>query len=391
MNKIVNSKNIEIDNFELFEQAAESVVINRTITNTTSINDCLSKEYEISHDAIHKIIHIYDEFHKRIPYPLNSLDTDLRYAAAFWMLKIKMKLESDVDIKAYIDDGLHIILDSKTNTVLTFINRTWGIEDVANIPEQTIETDKYVEHPGFKEFIWVVERMVKNEKINDYYSIFMRDFFEACNKNPMVLKWELANILTFSNPPKHINFQENRIYDVVTGDTYSLDIYTVGSRGVGKKQQVWTLDPTQDTPIESRNKQVPVYNYTTFIKPTNTMNKPKHDMLRPVDIQGISSLFCKLCTLKATHDTSVFPKFYGLFYNDYFVFIIDSKLYVCDKTKYSDVKEIARGVELYGADNGFVYFAKYKRLTAGVSKETIYSYSLSDTKLRVCKIQMKQL
>ena len=75
---------------------------------------------------------------------------------------------------------------------------------------------------------------MRGESLRDFYQVFMKEFYEACNGEPMLLKWELAHILDFGYVPKQLNFKDNRIIDLNTGCEYFLDIFSAGKREVSE-------------------------------------------------------------------------------------------------------------------------------------------------------------
>lgn len=58
----------------------------------------------------------------------------------------------------------------------------------------------------------------------------MPSFVQACKNQPMVLKWELSNMLKFGYVPKKQVFLNNSLIDRQKNLIYSIDIYVAGMR-----------------------------------------------------------------------------------------------------------------------------------------------------------------
>ena len=87
MKKLVNSKVIDIDNIELFEMAAEGMVLqSQTVSNTSDGID-----QDMNSPAIQRYIKLYDIFFKSMPYPLYAIESDIKYATLANFIKSCLK------------------------------------------------------------------------------------------------------------------------------------------------------------------------------------------------------------------------------------------------------------------------------------------------------------
>ena len=380
MQKLVNGKVISIDNLDLFEAAAEGAAINRTLPNIIP-NDRLQLDFEL----IEKIINTYKTFYKSLPFPLYSIDSNTKYCSAGLIIKRDLKLKN----KMWVDNGLYICMDEEKYLCLGFINESWGIVKVQQIQTDNVDVDTFKGQLGFDEFAWVLVSLFKGEKTDNYYNIFMPKFVEACNNQHSIMRWELSNMLQFNPIPVKKELSENKVLDVRSGDEYTLDIYLTGKRRTSDQYLSWSM---QSDSTNTEYKTINVYGYELYKKSANKMANKKlgEDKLKQTNLYGINSLFCELCTIKNLHSIDRFPIYKGIIIDNHLVFIIDNRLFATSVNNYSDAKEIARGVEIYSYNNRFIYLIKPKSISMGIRKETVYSYSLEDANMRLCKIQFSR-
>lgn len=376
---MVNGRIVDIKNIDIFEKAAEGTAVNRTLPNIIP-NDTLNLDF----DLVEKYINAYKKFYASLPFPLYGVDTDLKYCAA----GLFIKKETATNIRMWTNNGLFICVDADRKLALGFVNNSWGIVYVNEIKEDNLNIQNYRDNIGFEEFVWVTASLFKGEGTSKYYEVFMPKFVEACGSQHVVMRWELGNILQFGNIPDRMTMQLNKVIDLNNKSNYTLDIFVAGTRETKDKQQVWSFYDS-DTRSEVKSKSVKVYGYDLYNKPiiTGDSIKAGEDKIKPAELYGINSLFCTLCTIKSVGEADDFPDFLGFIADGNLVFSVDGRVFVAKSDNYTEAKEVARGVEIYSYKRGVVYLSKPKVIAAGIKKEVIYSYSLVDGNLRLCKIQ----
>ena len=197
-------------------------------------------------------------------------------------------------------------------------------------------------------------------------------------------------MLTFGNVPEKLNLPENKIQGLDTKTQYSLDIFTAGTRLSREKQTYISL--VGNGGISDRQKEIKVYDFDLYSKPINRTGykiKPGTDKMKSTEVYGINTLFFTLCSIKNASDQDKFSDFSGFICDNNLVFCVDGRVFVTSASKFTEAYEIARGVEIYSYDRNTVYISVIQKVDRGdgVKKEQIYSYSLIDKQLRLCKIQ----
>ena len=378
LKKKVNGKTVDIQNVEVFEKAAEGMAINRTTTSTVfNIPENIM-------DRAQEYINLYISFYKSLPFPLYAIDSNVKYATIGCFIKKRSQSKP----KMWVNNALFICIDEETGTTIQFVNMTWGIVGVDIIKEDNTNLEEYQDECGFGDFIWALAKIIKKQSTSTYYNEFMKEFIEACNSQPLVLKWELGNMLEFGRVPDRQEFKHNQIMDLTNGGQYSLDIYITGLRETKKKQHVWSLFDDEVEPV-IKPKYVKQYGFDTYKKELvqdDEKVEPNCDKMKKVEMFGMTSIFNTLCAIRNAAEHEVFEDYSGFIADGSLIFAINNRVFIAKAYRFVEPKEVARGVELYSYDRGIVYFLKSKTIAKGIKKETVYSYSLKDGNLRLCKI-----
>ena len=378
MKKLVNGKVIDVDNIELFELAAEGLAL----SSTTSSNTADGLQGDINSELVKGYIKQYDAFFKYMPYPLYAVERDIKYAT----LGNFIKFISKKPVEMWVNNGLYIRVDRETGLTLKIVNNTWSVVYTKAVETDNTSMDLYRNQVGYKEYSWVLQRVLNKEGTADFYNRFMGDFVRACNGETMVLKWELENVLTFSTVPKQIGLKENKIINLGADEEYSLDIYCNGVTDTGGEIAKWVLGPNGPISSVSQKKQIWTYGFDAYSK---TISLGVSERMTKCNINGLHNLFMKLCGIKNAHNSQTFPIFKGMMYESALAFTINKTLFVTKSNRLAEPKEVANGVEIYSFDSGKVYFVKSKKINEAISKEVIYSYNIKDDTVRLCKIYFK--
>lgn len=376
MKKLVNGKVIDITNIELFELAAEGMALQNTAISST--NDGI--EANINTPLVRKYIKQYDIFFKAMPYPLYAIESDIKYATLGNFLKSLSKEH----ISMWVDNGLHIRLDKETGMTLKIVNNTWSIVYSKDSHEDNTSLDLFSESVGYKEYSWILRKIINKETTANFYMEFMPDFVKACNNQPMVIKWELENILTFGSIPNRVELVPNKIINPGSDEEYSLDIYCTGTVETEEAVPVFSLSGDNGS-AKTKYKSIKTYGFDAYAKPLSDGTKTS-GKLEKCKVTGLHNLFMQLCSLKSISEMSKFPYFEGIIADNVLVFVIDKRLYISKSNRIMEPKDIAHGVELYTVEKGKVYFIKSKKITNKINKDSLYSYNIQSGALRLCKI-----
>lgn len=375
MKKLVNGKVIEINNIELFELAAEGLALQNTAISTTS--DGI--EANINSPLVHKYIKQYDIFFKSMPYPLYAIEDDIKYATLGNFIKSLAKEH----ITMWVDHGLHIKLDENTGMTLRIVNNTWSIIYNKETRSDNTSMELFRESIGYEEYTWLLRKIVNKETTANFYMEFMPDFVRACNSQPMVIKWELENILTFCNIPNRQEFRPNKIIDTENNKEYTLDIFCTGVVDTDEKVKSWNL--TGDSVGSGMQyRTMKTYGFDAYSKPLSDGAKTS-GKFEKCKVNGLHNLFMQLCAIKSANDLSKFPYFEGIISENNLIFSIDKRLYISKSNRLMEPKDIAHGIELYAVENGKIYFIKSKKINEKISKDSLYSYTIKNGAIRLCK------
>lgn len=356
LRKRVNGKIIDIGNIELFEHAYDGMLTNRKVSNH------INKFINFNPRVLGRYISTYRKFYNSLPFPIYSIDTDLKYCIAG--LYIKKELGS-LD-KIWVDNGLFICLDEPKKIALNFVNDSWGVVIVDDVISMDLDINNYSSYVGFDEFVWVISNMFNNNSINSYYNIFMPEFIKACEYKPDIMKKELGNILNLFEIPDELYIRDNVILDVQTRSEYIFDIYNVGTR-------------------DYNGTEMPVYGYDSYIKEKSGLN----NKLRLDKLASFNGLFCNLCAIRAFNNYNDFPIFKGLIADNRLVYYVDNKVFVAKANRGTEGEEIACGYKIHSYKSGVVYLSKTEDMPGGIQKKLVYSYGLKTKNLTLCGVIYK--
>lgn len=367
---------VDIPNIELFEKAAEHQLVTTPCCSAITdlaIDNC---------DKINLYILSYLRVYRSLPFPLNNIEDDIKYI----VIGTFMADKSSQPIHMWVDNGLVIVLNEKDRKIIKFKGLYWAIQTARELKEDNLDMQNWREYVGYKEYDWVLKQLMNGKPTQDFYETFMPKFVQACKNQPMVLKWELGNILKFGYVPKEQEFKTNVIMDKTRNEQYSLDLYVAGMR----KDTCRTIIQigSDDADDEEYNPSIKVYGFTVFKKPikfTSDM-KPGDDKIKRCDIPCMAQIFQRLTAIRNQTDATDFEDFNGAIYGDELVYVIAGRLYIGDRKVAFGDTEIAKGVQLHSIDRKAVYFYKLSRVSEDIFKRTMYSYQFKDKAIRLVNI-----
>jgi hypothetical protein len=383
MKKIVNGKMVDVYNVELFERAAESLAINRLVASN------IADRINVGSETINNCIKVYEACHKAMPYPLYAIESNAKYAAIAAYIK-KVVGER---VEMWVDNALFIWMNREKGSALKIMASTWSIVNINEDKEDNTRLDDYFAEPGYAEYCWVLMQIENKQSTASYYEEFMQDFVEACNHEPLIMQWELGNILNFGPVPDALTLTTNKVLDLETKSEYSLDIFVAGTRDVGSTEYVMSFNLGSKKGMDVRQKQVKVYDYDTYEKPASA-NKSyikaepdkAGDKLQKSKLPGILNIFRTLTSIRIGSEADKFEEFTGFLSDGDLVYTVKNRIFVCKAYKFVETKEIATGMKLISFDRGLIYMARDELIGNGVYKEKIYSYCIRDGSVRLCKI-----
>ena len=392
MKKKVNGKVIDIKNIELFEKAAEGAALERLAASL--ISDKLTVEASIINDCIER----YEAFYRALPFPLYAIETNCKYAAMGTFIRSTLEDELPMWVNEALYIGLNLDDSTKSRLALKIISNTWGVVSVPDYEPDNVDIDRFKYEIGYKEYKWVIDKVLNREPASDFYKEFMPEFLEACGDSSMVLRWELSNILNFGAVPENrLQLKENKVIDIETLSEFSMDIYLAGTRKLPEQEYVFVMGKSD---ISLRQKTVKVYNYDVYEKPGErsiALEQSDNNRIQKNSLPGFLNLFKIISGLKInaeSQDTDYksassleMPSFTGIIADRNLIYQVDNRIFICKAYRMDEMKEIARGAEIYGYDRGRLYLVKSSNIGRGIKKEVIYSYSVKDAKVRMCRIQ----
>lgn len=367
MRKLINGKVVNIDNIELFEMAKAGLARGAV---TVSSTEALPDENSYS-DSIAKVIKMYNVFYKSMPYPLYAIEHDIKYATLGCFLK---HTESGSNQMMFLDNGLYVVTDVQSMTAIHIVNNSWSVEHIDAIKRDNVDIENYKEHPAYKEYSWMLQKVLKMDNRDNYYSRFMPEFIRACNNDPMIIRWELQNMLNFNRVPDELSIADNTLIKIDSNEEFTMDIYASGHIQCRNGNTRWD---TTGIGIQTHGyDNIVKYDYTLYKKTAGNSKMQK------ASAEWAANLFGALYKIKCIRYTDKFPMYRGVVLGNTVVIELYGSVYAIDK---NGSKEIANNASIYSAHSSDAYI---KRATDedGVTKVAIYKYSVSEKRTKICSI-----
>ena len=375
MKKKVNGHIVEVPT-EIFESAFEGLALNKLASS--NITDTIEGESGL----IKKCVESYYRFFKSLPFPLYSIENNVKYATA------AMYIQDDLRelITMWIDKALIIKLED--TKALKIVGNTWGIISITEEKEDNTNIEYHKDDIGYSEFKWVLSRLMNEESLASFYDRFMPNFVQACNREPMILKWELSRILDFGYIPSKLDLAENKVKDIENDCDYTIDVYCSGKRKSTENILEFRIGGS-NSGVTQKSKMVKVYDFDIYKKSANTSLDTGDRLVKKMEkssMECMGSLFECIVSKGSTDDTVEEVVYTGIADNKYIVFQVYGSIYWCRSDRYSKAVEIAKNVNLYSYEKNKVYMTKQTKCESGAIKECLYAYDLDTKKLKLCKI-----
>lgn len=383
MKKKVNGKVVDISNISLFEKGFEGLALDRKASS--NVKDTLDGESDI----VKMCVDTYNTMINSLPFPLFAIESNCKYAfiANYMLHQIRDLKKEDILLDK---TSLLVILDR--NKALRLVGKTWAIEKrKSDEKSESLNLDDYKNEIEYEELKWCYDKYMNGEKLGEYYKTFMKDFILACNNNPMVLNWELNNILQFGYVPEEIEIDKNRIVNVVNNYEYFLDVFCSGKAKSDDKILEIHVGSGNNYKTTAKNRLVKVYDFEVYGKLRGSSTGERENKIEKKQFDGMGSVFNEIVRAGVSDDTVENVVYHGIMDGDTILFEIGGRLYQCSASKFTRTSDlIASRVSIYSYESGRLYMKNSVKLPSGVYKDCIYAYDTATKKARLCKTSFRR-
>ena len=362
--KVVNGQLVDVGDIRLFELGLEGLSINKVAINNISIE--LKDDENIS-----KCIEIYSKAYRMLPFPLYSVETNLKYSCIANIMKGKLKF----DYKLWVDKSLNVyIVDSKL--LVKFIGNTWGVDYIEEPYKDNTDLDIYKRDVGYNEFKWVLDNKDNSNLTLDFYSEFMGDFLRACGNNANIMVKEFSKILDFENVPKPVNIMDNHIVDSTGEYEYFIDFYCAELRKTGDKQYSIDLTVDDEDTVTCEDDVEPIFSLNAYKKAS--LNDKGVFGAMEFDAE-LSERLCRV--LEIDEDTSI----KGVKVENTLFLEINNTVYYFNTISNKFVA-IGNGIAIYSFKDNYIYFLRKQLIREKTYKNIIYKYNMFNSNINIAKI-----
>lgn len=364
MKKIVNGKVVDIKNIELFEMAQEGEARGAVaISNTDSTLGDNNKNSDIS-----RIIKMYNVFYKSMPYPLYAIEEDIKYATLGSLIK---HTENGDKILMFTDGGLYVVINIKDMQAIHIVNNSWSVVKLDSIKKDNVNMDLYKQHPAYETYVWLLSKILNRDSKANYYECFMGDFLRACNNDPVIIGWELQNILKMCDVPKEIEIPDNTIYNADNEERYIMDIYKSGNLQYNTGDTRWNIGSSISQRQATR--EVRRYAYKIY-------RKDDENEITQCKVEWAGALFAGIYKIKCIESMEEFPVYKAVVIGNTVVYEVNNRIYIAGSL---GSKEIANSASIVTVDKSSIYIRRTIEVR-DVQKIVIYKYEIANGRARVC-------
>lgn len=368
VNKVINGKVVSIDNFELFIKAAEGEAIYKSEVLKNSSDIIKDKE-------VIRIIEVYEAMVKILPFPLDCIEDNIKYAIVANLMQKYLKEENDM----WVSEALFVTLSD--HRVLRIKRNIYNVLDTWVRDGEDIDIWNYTDSIGYQEYTWVLNQVLNRKNTHSFYVKFMRELVMAVDFNLDRLREELVDILNIQTYNK-INFKTNSIIDVGNGNEYILDIYYKGKRKIPEKALVISMVSDD---VKEKDQYTKVYGYEVYVKERDSEGNIKP--MSKTSLIGVHNLFSKAIGIQQGLEEDTTRDFVGLIIGRDLVYNIDGVLCVNKAFRISDTIEIDNNCELIGYKHTSIYYRTTEHIVDDVIKETVYEYNIRDNNKHICCVK----
>ncbi|MEM4385395.1 MAG: hypothetical protein QXD03_02470 [Candidatus Anstonellales archaeon] len=374
--KVVNGKIVNIDNIELFEKAFKNIKLGLIKEKNKDKIEYILGILEVLGGRVREVIEEYIKFYSSLPFPFNSLNDGMIYS----IIKAYLIEVGYNDFNYYVFEGCIYI--NKDDIWVRCSGFDIIIEKCLNI-EKAIKLEDFVNDKWYSHYIWLLNSYREGKSLTGYYKEFMSEFYNACNGDVKVLKWELINIMNFGYKVNRLELKENVIIDIDNDIEYIIDIYF--NKYIELEEEEMCINLYSNT-ASYRKKRVKTYKYDVYEK----SYEENEGSLVKVEVDGMHNLFLRLVGVKESNLYKKIPTYKGFIVGGNLIYTVEDNVFICKAYKQSKEKMIASKCKIYGYDKSMLYLLKSTR-EDNIYKDTIYSYNIHTGDIRIVDVDYRHI
>ena len=382
MKKLINDNVVDIpqDVIDLFEKASEGTVTKKKLTNNINI------VLESNIGRVGDIIALYYRSYASLAYPLYAVEEPVKYAtiAANMQRIYNKKYNEKLDVA--VDNSKVVVTTDEYIIEITSDN--WSIIDNKEGAPEPVDIDlsEYEDESTYRFFKWCDTELSKeNGTTNAFYAYALPGLITACNKKPVIIKWEMAKMLQFAALPETHDIPNRHVVNVDTGEDFIIDCYWAGEREETKGCNVMVVDlrpgadPSKNGLVTRMSDKK--YTYDAFL---NSSDSGRQKLLKGKE--RLRPIFNAITCREIDDIDNVTYK--GMFNDSYMACQVNNRVYTGRLG--AQLSELGIGVELLALDNNKCYIRKDIRKSSGAVRSTVYIYDMDKDILKLCNIQYEK-
>lgn len=366
--KTINGRLVEISDIRIFEEGFKGMM--STYKASSGESDRLSINNKVN-EGINRVIDEYYNIIKEMPFPMYSIENNLKYYIIGSILKQRI---TGIVAKAE-HNSLYIGIG---DTTIQFISDTWGIVS-ESIKEDIKPISYYKNEVGYKEFCWLYERIRNKKGTKGFYKQFMGDIIDACNGNVMVFKWELERMLEYGvmySDTSRVQMSNHIIIDTNENKRYRMNINIAGKKKIelGKSTEI---DMVRGT-VSTISKVINIYDYETVLE---------EDAHKNVTFNGEEEMFKSVVLgILSNHTMINNIEYCGIIVYNTLIYKVENEVSIYDS---GVVVEVLNNASIEAVEYNRVYLKVVSQESNYLSRIDTYCYNVDQHKLKLHKTEFK--
>lgn len=372
MDKLVNGHQVDIGDVRLFELGLEGLAINKIAVNKISI------EFNWN-DVVSKCIEAYNKAFRKLPFPLYSIETNLKYACLSHIMESDLKKAFKGEYSMWVDKSLCLYL-KQDNLVVRFVGNTWCIEYIEEPYKDNTDFDLYKSDVGYTEYTWILEHLDDENLSVNFYNTFMPDFLRACGNNSNIMIKEFSKILDFEVVPEEVSLKSRTIFDTDTSSEYFIDIYCSKFKKTGNVCTTIDLTAEIDNQMTDTEEEIPVYALDVYKKRFMAVDG-RSNALGGIQLNNRLTQIVSCLVDNIDCETEIT----GIKYGDLLFLELDNAIYKYDIAR-DAMSLVGEDIEIYSYRGAYIYFIRRQRIREKNYKNIVYKYNSGNGNINIARI-----
>lgn len=348
----LNNVDVEIGNIDLLMEAEKGKVLRSKLKYEDGYKSILELG---DTDVIKELIEDYNKINNLLPYPLNYIESDLKYTAIATYIITECDSRPDTMI-ANISEGINIKVNDNDILKLQYGNaKVVEIDKSKDFVASDINIETFSKDTlGYEHFEWILNKVSSGQSVDSYYLKFMPEIYNIFNGDKSVIAKSLEHVLKPQGSIPIYEYKYNCIMNSAENSLYHISVYPDGA-------------------VENTDEVVNTFTYNTAYY--QNISSPSIGVQRDIT-KCIESLMKIICT---KYNNRIYDcKWYGYIGNKYMTFSLDGMIWYTDIDEYKTPKILHHNGRILNMVGDSIYLDEIYKVDNDTVQIITMKYDLSN-------------